>query len=87
MKADAKLSCLEVLLHGGNKDVVYGDESRNRHWRHPYVLNVGLATQREKGYNKPGTLALNRYKATVPHGGPRNKGPWRERHNYSCRRL
>ena len=31
--------------------------------------------------------ALNRYKAMVRHGGPRDKGPWWERNNYSCRRL
>ena len=33
------------------------------------------------------TLHLNRYKAMVHHGGPCNKGPWRESNNFSCRRL
>ena len=35
----------------------------------------------------PIEIALNRYKATVPHGAPLEKGPWRERDNFSRGRL
>ena len=40
----------------------------------------------DKWLNYPYTY-FNRYKAMDRHGGPLDKGLWRERNNFYCRRL